>query len=91
MWVELDKLFLCTGESHTLAIAQTRAFSPTSSWHRGGMPLPITDDTFGDMQSIEDVLTAEEKSGFRPVSAELKRGEASFHHPLMVHGSYANK
>ena len=55
------------------------------------MPLPITDASFGDMQSIHSVLTEEERENFTPVAGNLKRGEASFHHPLTVHGSYANK
>ena len=60
-------------------------------WHRNGMPLPITDASFGKMTSIEEVLTDEERENFKPVPSNLKRGEASFHHPLMVHGSYANR
>ena len=55
------------------------------------MPLPITDASFGDMQSLQSVLTEEEREQFRPVAGGLRRGEASFHHPLTVHGSYANK
>ena len=55
------------------------------------MPLPITDASFGDMQSILSVLTNEERDNFKPVAGNLKRGEASFHHPLTVHGSYANR
>lgn len=43
-----------------------------------------------DMSSIESVLTEEQKSQFKPVPIELKQGECSFHHPLMVHGSFAN-
>ena len=60
-------------------------------WHRNGMPLPITDASFGKMKSIEEVLTEEELENFKPIPSNLKRGEASFHHPLMVHGSYANR
>ncbi len=41
------------------------------------------------MKAIESVLTAEQKESFKPVAIELKPGEASFHHPLLVHGSYA--
>ena len=37
------------------------------------------------------VLTAEERAKFVPVPSNLKRGEASFHHPLTIHGSFANK
>ena len=36
-------------------------------------------------------LTEEEKEDFKPVLSGLKKGHASFYHPLMVHGSYANK
>ena len=37
------------------------------------------------------VLTAEQQEQFKPVAIELKAGECSFHHPLMVHGSYENR
>jgi len=52
--------------------------------------LPITGLT-DDMNAIESVLTPEQKQSFKPVPIELKSGEASFHHPLMVHGSFANR
>jgi len=52
--------------------------------------LPIT-GLANDMDDIQTVLTDEQKSQFQPVAAELKKGEASFHHPLMVHGSYENR
>ena len=51
--------------------------------------LPIT-GLAGDMDAIQTVLSPEQKARFKPVAIELKKGEASFHHPLMVHGSYAN-
>ena len=51
--------------------------------------LPIT-GLANDMSSIQSVLTDEQKSQFKPVPIELKKGECSFHHPLMVHGSFAN-
>jgi ectoine hydroxylase-related dioxygenase (phytanoyl-CoA dioxygenase family) len=44
----------------------------------------------GTMAAIESVLTAEQRARFTPVAIELKRGQAAFHHPLMVHGSSAN-
>ena len=44
----------------------------------------------GDMDAIQSVLSDEQKEQFKPKAVELKRGEAAFHHPLMVHGSYAN-
>ena len=57
--------------------------------HRWSL-LPIT-GLAGDMEAIKDVLNDEQKSGFKPVAIELKKGEASFHHPLMIHGSYENR
>jgi ectoine hydroxylase-related dioxygenase (phytanoyl-CoA dioxygenase family) len=44
-----------------------------------------------DMNAIEDALTPEQKLEFKPVPIELKQGECSFHHPLMVHGSFENR
>jgi hypothetical protein len=52
--------------------------------------LPIT-GLADDMDSIQTVLSDEQKAAFHPVAIELKSGEASFHHPLMVHGSFENK
>ena len=51
--------------------------------------LPVT-GLAGDMDSIQAVLTEEQKGLFRPVAIELKSGECSFHHPRMIHGSFAN-
>lgn len=51
--------------------------------------LPKTGLT-GDMDSIRSVLTDEQKEKFKPVAIELKKGESSFHHPRMIHGSYGN-
>jgi ectoine hydroxylase-related dioxygenase (phytanoyl-CoA dioxygenase family) len=52
--------------------------------------LPVT-GLADDMDSIQTVLTAEQKQQFKPVAIELQTGEASFHHPLMVHGSFENE
>jgi len=52
--------------------------------------LPIT-GLAGDMHAIETVLNEEQRAQFKPVAIELKAGEASFHHPLMIHGSYENR
>ena len=52
--------------------------------------LPVTGLT-GNMEEIMTVLSPEQKAAFRPVPIELKRGQCSFHHPLMVHGSYENQ
>jgi ectoine hydroxylase-related dioxygenase (phytanoyl-CoA dioxygenase family) len=52
--------------------------------------LPIT-GLAGDMNAINAVLSEEQKQQFRnPVAVELNKGEASFHHPRLVHGSFAN-
>ena len=37
-----------------------------------------------------EILTDELKEKFRPEPIELKKGECSFHHARMLHGSYAN-
>ena len=45
----------------------------------------------GDMNGIFEFLSAEQKEQFKPVPIELKKGHCTFHHPLMIHGSYENK
>lgn len=45
----------------------------------------------GDMNGLLEYLTPEQKASFQPVPIELPKGYATFHHPLMVHGSYENK
>ncbi|HUQ65340.1 MAG TPA: phytanoyl-CoA dioxygenase family protein [Flavitalea sp.] len=45
----------------------------------------------GDMNGIMEYLTEEQKSQFKPIPIELKAGYGTFHHPLLVHGSYENK
>jgi ectoine hydroxylase-related dioxygenase (phytanoyl-CoA dioxygenase family) len=57
--------------------------------HRWNL-LPITGLT-DDMHAIQSVLTPDQKDQFKPVPIELKAGECSFHHPLMVHGSFENR
>lgn len=52
--------------------------------------LPIT-GLAGDMDAIQSVLTDEQRTRFQPVAIELKAGEAAFHHPRMIHGSFANR
>ena len=44
----------------------------------------------GDMEGLMDYLSEEQKAEFRPVPIELKKGYGTFHHPLLVHGSYEN-
>ena len=45
----------------------------------------------GEMNGLMQFLTKEQKAEFNPIPIELKKGYASFHHPLMVHGSFENK
>lgn len=45
----------------------------------------------GEMEGLLAFLTAEQKAQFKPVPIELEKGYATFHHPLLVHGSYANE
>ncbi|MEL7499163.1 MAG: phytanoyl-CoA dioxygenase family protein [Planctomycetota bacterium] len=52
--------------------------------------LPIT-GLAGDMESIREVLNEDQWAAFsNPVAIEMEIGEASFHHPLLVHGSAQN-
>jgi len=76
-WIGLDDSTSANGCLH---------YVPGS--HRWNL-LPVTGLT-NDMHAIESVLSEDQKAHFTPVPIELKRGEASFHHPLMVHGSYEN-
>ncbi|MCS6829722.1 MAG: phytanoyl-CoA dioxygenase family protein [Armatimonadota bacterium] len=57
--------------------------------HRWNL-LPIT-GLAGDMEAIMSVLTEEQKALFKPVTVELKKGECSFHHSMVVHGSGVNR
>lgn len=57
--------------------------------HRWNL-LPIT-GLAGDMDAIMSVLTEDQKAQFKPVTVELKKGECSFHHSMVVHGSGVNR
>lgn len=52
--------------------------------------LPIT-GLAGDMDAVQSVLNETQREQFKPVAVELKAGEAAFHHPLLMHGSFANR
>ena len=55
----------------------------------GLLPKPVL---AGDIQGIKDFLNDEQKEQFdRPRFAEVKAGEAIFHHSLTLHGSGENK
>ena len=45
----------------------------------------------GDMDGIMRYLSEDQKREFKPVAIELKAGYSAFHHPLLLHGSYANR
>ncbi len=78
-WIGLDDSLVDNGCVH---------YVPGS--HRWDL-LPIT-GLAGDMHAIREVLNDEQWEQFsHPVAVELKKGEATFHHPLMVHGSFANR
>ncbi len=54
----------------------------------GLLPKPVI---AGELQGIKDFLTEEQTKQFdHPQFAEVKAGEAIFHHPLTLHGSGAN-
>ncbi len=44
----------------------------------------------GDMTAVFDHLTDEQRAAFDPFPAVMTAGEASFHHPLTLHGSHEN-
>ncbi len=44
----------------------------------------------GDINGIMSRLTGAQRSEFKPMPIPLKKGYATFHHPLLLHGSYAN-
>lgn len=77
-WIGLDDATVDNGCIH---------YVPGS--HRWEL-LPVT-GLAGDMHAIQTVLSDEQKEAFEPVAIELKAGEAAFHHPLLVHGSYENR
>jgi hypothetical protein len=53
--------------------------------------LPIT-GLAGDMDAIRRVLSDSQWEQFsHPVAIEMRPGQGAFHHPLLVHGSHANK
>ena len=54
----------------------------------GLLPKPVI---AGELQGIKDFLNEDQKKQFdNPMYAEVKAGEAIFHHPLTLHGSGAN-
>ncbi|QDV73145.1 phytanoyl-CoA dioxygenase family protein [Botrimarina mediterranea] len=77
-WIGLDDSTLDNGCVH---------YVPGS--HR--WPLLPRPQLAGDMEAIRSVLTSDQLAEFQPAPCEMRAGEASFHHPLMLHGSYENR
>ncbi|MDQ2856438.1 MAG: phytanoyl-CoA dioxygenase family protein [Acidobacteriota bacterium] len=77
-WIGLDDAKVGNGCVH---------YVPRS--HRWNL-LPIT-GLAENMHAIQGVLNEAQKKQFKPVAIELRKGQASFHHPLMVHGSFENR
>ena len=77
-WIALDDSTVDNGCVH---------YVPGS--HR--WPLLPRGELANDMEAVIDLLDNEQRAAFKPVAIELKAGEASFHHPMMVHGSYENR
>lgn len=77
-WIGLDRSDVDNGCVH---------YVPGS--HRWDL-LPIT-GLAGDMEAIREVLDEQQWEQFqKPVPAVMEAGQATFHHPLTVHGSYEN-
>jgi ectoine hydroxylase-related dioxygenase (phytanoyl-CoA dioxygenase family) len=77
-WIALDDSTIENGCVH---------YVPGS--HNSGL-LPRT-DLSNDMESVFGNLNDEQRSQFKPVPIEMKAGEASFHHAMLLHGSYENR
>jgi ectoine hydroxylase-related dioxygenase (phytanoyl-CoA dioxygenase family) len=44
----------------------------------------------GDMEGLMEYLSDEQKDAFKPIPIEMEKGYGTFHHPLLVHGSFQN-
>jgi ectoine hydroxylase-related dioxygenase (phytanoyl-CoA dioxygenase family) len=77
-WVGLDD---STRENGCL-----RYIPGSHNWGFLGKP-----DLTGDIDGLKKFLNDEQQKELeRSLPVEMKKGHASFHHPLLVHGSYAN-
>jgi hypothetical protein len=77
-WIGLDDATTENGCVHYIPGSHRWPLLPTTNLAKG-------------MDAILDILTPEQRDEFKPVPCELKAGEAVFHHPLMLHGSYENR
>lgn len=78
-WIGLDDVDEANGCLH---------YIPAS--HRWGLVEKTA--LAGDMDAVRERLDTGQRADFdRRVPIVLRRGEATFHHPLLMHGSYANR
>jgi hypothetical protein len=77
-WIGLDNATTENGCVHYVPGSHRWSLLPTTHLAKG-------------MDAILSVLSDEQRAQFKPVACELKAGEAVFHHPLMLHGSYENR
>ena len=79
--------FLALDDS-TLENGCLQVIPRSHEWHL----LPMTQLVGNEdaMERIKSVLTPEQLAAFKPAPIILKAGQASFHHPLVLHGSYPN-
>lgn len=77
-WIGLDDATTDNGCVHYVPGSHRWPLLPTTHLAKG-------------MEAILEILTPEQRAAFKPVPCELKAGEAVFHHPLMLHGSYENR
>ena len=78
-WIGLDKVNLENGCLHYIPGSHNWELLPSTG-------------LAGDMDAIRSVLDEAQWEQFQnPVPIELEAGECTFHHPLMVHGSFANE
>lgn len=77
-WIGLDDATTENGCVHYIPGSHTWDLLPTIHLAKG-------------MDAIKSVLSDQQRAAFKPVACELRAGEAVFHHPLMLHGSFENR
>lgn len=77
-----------------IALDDTDETNGSIQYVRGSHRWPLLPMTglAGEMTAIREVLDAEQCNAMaNPVSVAIRRGECTFHHPMTVHGSHANR
>ncbi len=77
-WIGLDDSTIENGCLHYVPGSHEWPLLPTTHLAQG-------------VEAIKKVLTPEQREQYQPVPCELRAGEASFHHAMTLHGSYANR